>query len=508
MKKIKFFALLLALLTISKSFCCFCESAAPEESARTTITDSSNFHEIAIDSNISPLQIDASDHIIDQSEINDILLGTQETDNIITQIAALASGLPQVFADSRIAQNCLEAAYSNQEALKQEIVDTFTRYKDTMRYNDFLNSLLLSFEILPLDQRQNIESSFTQKITIAPQANLTIIGDIHGCWHSLMRHIETIPHDEHYRFTENDYLICLGDYIDRGWYGLETLATLITLKIQNPDRVFLLQGNHESFTTCWGEKDSLAQELSFKFKELDNLDHFKYLLNYVFLSLPSALIVESGTPANSYKMLFCHGGLPAYVNKKNKRIVIENLNTNGTDGYKQYNPIAASEGFRFGDIYSTGCQQSILIPEGFFQTNRALDPSAKIIPCAATEQETLRWMEKNNLMLLFRGHQHNYAPIKLFHKFFGRPIKPDFDGLYSWKELNIPTTPTTANTLAHQLNSIFDIVPIITLSTAVAAGGVQLCEEGFVRLTLTECFEQLRPIFFERRTNPEETFYH
>jgi len=67
-----------------------------------------------------------------------------------------------------------------------------------------------------------------------------IIGDIHGHFSKLAELIQKISRD----LVDEDTLIFLGDYIDRGEYSYEVIEFLLTLKKRH--RVIFLKGNHEA----------------------------------------------------------------------------------------------------------------------------------------------------------------------------------------------------------------------------------------------------------------------
>ncbi|MEM3955516.1 MAG: metallophosphoesterase family protein [Candidatus Bathyarchaeia archaeon] len=139
-------------------------------------------------------------------------------------------------------------------------------------------------------------------IFILPKGEAIIVGDIHGDLESL-KHILYESGFLNKALDGRDvYLIFLGDYGDRGEYSPEVYYVILALKNLFPEKVILLQGNHEGPEDLLAHPHDLPYQMRRKFGP-DGFIVYRELSN-LFRRFYTAVIVK-----DRYVML--HGGVPS-----------------------------------------------------------------------------------------------------------------------------------------------------------------------------------------------------
>eukprot|EP01147_Barroeca_monosierra_P008665 gene8665-1059_t len=123
---------------------------------------------------------------------------------------------------------------------------------------------------------------------------VTVCGDVHGQFHDLIELFRIGG-----ELPDTNYLF-MGDYVDRGYYSVETVTYLVALKVRFPERIVILRGNHESrqITQVYGFYDECLR----KYGTPNVWNTFTDLFDF----FPLTALVEN--------KIFClHGGLSPNV---------------------------------------------------------------------------------------------------------------------------------------------------------------------------------------------------
>lgn len=152
---------------------------------------------------------------------------------------------------------------------------------------------------------------YAQKLHLLPNSKVALHGDLHGDIHSLVGFLDDLKKqgylNDDFKIADNFYLLFLGDYTDRGLYGVEVLYTIMRLKIANPSQCFMVRGNHEdiAINITYGFQGELKEKFA---KEDTNKILQKIARFYDFL--PVVIYLGSGLKnGNQYFFQCCHGGM-------------------------------------------------------------------------------------------------------------------------------------------------------------------------------------------------------
>jgi serine/threonine-protein phosphatase 2A catalytic subunit len=109
---------------------------------------------------------------------------------------------------------------------------------------------------------------------------VTVCGDIHGQFHDLMELFRIGG-----KSPDTNYLF-MRDYVDRGYYSVESVTILIALKVRFKERLTITRGNHESrqIPQVYGFYDECMRKYG-------NLNVWKYFTD-LFDLLPLSAIIE------------------------------------------------------------------------------------------------------------------------------------------------------------------------------------------------------------------------
>jgi hypothetical protein len=146
---------------------------------------------------------------------------------------------------------------------------------------------------------------------VGKEYELTIIGDLHGCYSCLkavLTQTDVLRKIAEYErkpdSTVCPKLVLLGDYIDRGMFSYQgVLRSILQLFSKHPEHVVVLRGNHEYYVEHQGKVYGAVRpsEAMSTLKPHFSDEVFQHYIK-LFESMPTSFLFE--------KFMFVHGGIP------------------------------------------------------------------------------------------------------------------------------------------------------------------------------------------------------
>lgn len=172
------------------------------------------------------------------------------------------------------------------------------------------------------------------------------VGDIHGEYKMLMSLLKNIKYD-----SQKDFLIFIGDYIDRGQYSCEVLNFAVELSKQ--DNVVFLKGNHDQMMLDeFLPKEEQNHDVD-KFVELTYNEYWEYNGGNVtkkkllkdknldtYIEFLNSLSLYHTMTINDENYYFCHAGIRpnASIQNQNSHDLLW-IRSSFFEDYKLVNPI-------------------------------------------------------------------------------------------------------------------------------------------------------------------------
>lgn len=166
---------------------------------------------------------------------------------------------------------------------------------------------------------------YIEKRDLEPGTKIFVRADTHGDLKSPLENLRALQQegalDENFKCRKGVQIVFLGDYGDRGSHSMQILETLMALKMENPDQVTLIRGNHEyveiNSMYCGNDVDFKA----FLFQPLQEGQCFpdpnaahQQLLTSLYETMPLSLYcAENSGDTNRQYVQFTHGLFELYV---------------------------------------------------------------------------------------------------------------------------------------------------------------------------------------------------
>ena len=223
----------------------------------------------------------------------------------------------------------------------------------------------------------NVESIFqTEGQLLRLEGDFVIVGDIHGYILDFIRILEKFG-----RPPKTNYLF-LGDLIDKGNFGFETVFCIYYLKSQFPNNVYIIRGNHEFEEVC--STYGFKSEMNSLFPQTNLFEEFVDSFSYI----PFAAVING-------KYLCVHGGIGPNVN------TLDDISKISIPLHNLYD----------------GIPEEIIWSDP--ATNvKTFSPSPRSVGYRYGSEAVQEFLQHNNLKAIIRGHMTIMEGVKV-----------DFDGL-------------------------------------------------------------------------------